>query len=122
MWDTQMNDFAARYLVVRYDVRGFGRSSSPEVDYAPRHDLAALLSHLAIDRAAVVGVSISGGIVVDFALAHPNVVWALVPVAAGLDGFDWSKDKVDERFGKEERAALEADDIEGATELNVRTG
>jgi pimeloyl-ACP methyl ester carboxylesterase len=26
MWDDQMNDFSKRYKVVRYDLRGFGKS------------------------------------------------------------------------------------------------
>jgi len=120
MWDPQMAPFAERYRVVRYDVRGFGRSSQPESDYAPHDDLKALLTHLGVERAAIVGVSMSGGIAVDFAVAYPEMVWALVPVAAGLYGFDWSKDEADERFGKEERAALEVGDIDGATEFNVR--
>jgi pimeloyl-ACP methyl ester carboxylesterase len=90
MWDAQVDPFSERYRVVRYDLRGFGRSSTPETDYAPHDDVRALLAHLNIDRAAVVGVSMSGGIAVDFALAHPEMLWALVPVAAGMDGYDWS--------------------------------
>ena len=120
MWDPQMDPFAERYQVIRYDVRGFGRSSSPDVNFAPHDDLAALLKHLSIERAAVIGVSMSGGITVDFALAYPDMVWALVAVAAGLYGFDWSKDEDDARFSTEERAALAAGDIERAVELNVR--
>ncbi len=120
MWDPQVGAFSERYRVVRYDLRGFGRSSTPETDYAPHDDLRALLDHLDIDRAAVVGVSDSGGIAVDFALAHPEMVWALVPVAAGLYGYSWSADKALERFGAEEKAAVEAGDIDRAVELNVR--
>jgi len=120
MWDPQIGPFAERYQVIRYDVRGFGRSSSPDVNFAPHDDLAELLKHLSIGRAAVIGVSMSGGIAVDFALTHPDMIWALVAVAAGLYGFDWSKDEDDARFSREERAALAAGDIERAVELNVR--
>ncbi len=120
MWDAQVGPFSERYRVVRYDLRGFGRSSTPETDYAPHDDLRALLAHLDIERAAVVGVSMSGGIAVDFALAHPAMLWALVPVAAGMDGYDWSADEALQRFGAEEKAAVEAGDIDRAVDLNVR--
>jgi pimeloyl-ACP methyl ester carboxylesterase len=120
MWDGQVGPFSELYRVVRYDLRGFGQSSMPETDYAPHDDLRALLAHLDIDRAAVVGVSISGGIVVDFALAYPEMLWALVPVAAGIDGYDWSTDEALQRFGAEEKAALDAGEIDRAVELNVR--
>lgn len=120
MWDAQMTPFSERYRVIRYDVRGFGRSSTPESEWSPHADLSALLTHLGVERAAVIGVSMSGGIAVDFALAYPQMVWALVPVAAGLDGFDWSRDQALKRFGEEEKAELTAGNIEKAVELNVR--
>ena len=120
MWDPQMAPFSERYQVVRYDVRGFGRSSQPESDYARHDDLRALLTHIGVERAAVIGVSDSGGIAVDFALAYPQMVWALVPVAAGLHGFGWGKDEALKRFGEEEKAALASGDLDLAVELNVR--
>ena len=120
MWDDQVGPFSERYRVIRYDLRGFGRSSTPETGYAPHDDLRALLAHLDIERAALVGVSISGGIALDFALAHPEMLWALVPVAAGMDGYDWSADEALQRFGAEEKAAVEAGDIDRAVDLNVR--
>ena len=120
MWDEQVGPFSERYRVVRYDLRGFGRSSAPETDYAPHDDLQALLAHLDIDHAALVGASMSGGIAVDFALAYAEMLWALVPVAAGIDGYDWSADESLQRFGAEEKAAVEAGEIDRAVELNVR--
>jgi len=120
MWDPQMAPFSERYRVIRYDVRGFGRSSRPESEWSPHADLSALLTHVGVERAAVIGVSMSGGIAIDFALAYPQMVWALVPVGAGLDGFDWSRDEALKRFGEEEKAELAAGKIESAVELNVR--
>ncbi len=120
MWDAQVDHFSERYRTVRYDLRGFGRSTMPQGDFAPHEDLRALFRHLGIERAALVGVSISGGIAVDFALAFPGMIWALVPVAAGLDGYDWSGDETLARLGADEKAALEAGDFDRAVELNVR--
>ena len=119
MWDAQVGPFSGHYRIVRYDLRGFGRSSMPEADFMPHDDLRLLLEHLEIEKPALVGVSVSGGIAVDFAIAHPGGLWALVPVAAGLDGYDWSGDESLARFGAEEKAAIEAGDLDRAVELNV---
>jgi pimeloyl-ACP methyl ester carboxylesterase len=121
LWDAQVGPLSERFTVVRYDLRGFGRSSSAEAPFCFHEDLHALLTGLGIDRTALVGASISGEIVIDFTLTYPNIVWALVPVAAGLEGFDyWSVDEDDKRFSEEESAAIEAGDIDLATDLNVR--
>jgi pimeloyl-ACP methyl ester carboxylesterase len=54
-------------------------------------DLRALLDHLGIGRADIVGLSMGGGIAVDFALAYPEAVRALIPVDSTLGGFRWSE-------------------------------
>src|SRR6266700_3805147 len=68
IWDEQMEPFAAAHRVVRYDLRGFGRSSPLERPFSARRDLADLLDALAIEGTALVGCSIGGGLAVDFAL------------------------------------------------------
>ena len=51
MWDSQFEEFAQRYQVVRYDVRGFGRSAPPtEESYSHVEDLKALLDLLSLPR------------------------------------------------------------------------
>ena len=45
-----------------------------------------MLDALGVDRAAIVGLSIGGGLALDVTLAHPDRVWALVHVAAGVSG------------------------------------
>ena len=39
MWDDQFVVFAQHYRVIRYDVRGFGKSELPPVPYTDRQDL-----------------------------------------------------------------------------------
>lgn len=91
MWDAQMDAFAAKFRVFRYDLRGFGRSTPPTAPYSHVDDLDALFRHLRIDRAAAVGVSFGGRIAIDFTLEHPEKVRALVAVAAAASGYnDWS--------------------------------
>jgi pimeloyl-ACP methyl ester carboxylesterase len=89
MWDEQVALFSEQYRVVRYDLRGFGRSAIPEagVHYQHQADLSALLDSFGIDRAAVLGLSLGGAVALDFALQHPERVRALVLAASTLPGF-----------------------------------
>jgi pimeloyl-ACP methyl ester carboxylesterase len=88
MWDDQFEAFAERYRVVRYDARGFGKSALPGSEkYMHAADLKALLEQLGIDRASVVGLSMGGGIAIDFALTYPEATRALVLVDSTLGGF-----------------------------------
>ena len=88
MWDDQFEPFARHYNVVRYDMRGHGRSTLPTDDpYLHGADLNALLEHLGIDRAHLLGLSSGGGAVIDFALLYPHKTTALIPVSTGPSGF-----------------------------------
>ncbi|MDQ2784320.1 MAG: alpha/beta fold hydrolase [Chloroflexota bacterium] len=92
MWDDQFAPFAERHRVVRYDVRGFGKSAPfGDAPYTHADDLAALLDHLAIPHAAIIGLSMGGGIAVNFALAYPAMTSALIPVDAVIGGYQWSE-------------------------------
>jgi pimeloyl-ACP methyl ester carboxylesterase len=84
MWDDQVESFAAQHRVVRYDLRGFGASADPRVgeEYSHADDLRALLTHLGIRRGALVGLSLGGWVVLEFALTYPELVTALVLVNA----------------------------------------
>jgi len=92
MWADQIDVFAARFRVLTYDLRGFGQSASPEseVPYTHADDLHALLDHLGIERAAVIGLSLGGRIAEEFALTYPDSLSALVLVDAALGGHQFS--------------------------------
>jgi 3-oxoadipate enol-lactonase len=118
-WDDQFPVFAEQFRVIRYDVRGYGKSSKPEREYSKIEDLRALLEQLRVDRAALVGCSMGGGIAIDFAVEHPQLVWALVPVAAALSGVeetDEEREKWAPVFGRIMEAA-NAGDIDRAVDL-----
>lgn len=91
MWDDQFEPLAHRYRVVRYDARGFGQSALPTGEtYAHTDDLKALLAYLGIAHACILGLSMGGGIAIDFALAHPEATDALIPLGSRLNG--WQPD------------------------------
>lgn len=91
MWEPQFDAFAATHAVVRYDLRGFGRSALPGSEpYTHQDDLRMLLDGLGIRRATLVGLSKGGGVALNFALTWPERVQALVLVDSVLGGYPWS--------------------------------
>ncbi len=91
MWDPQVGPLADRFRVVRYDCRGFGASGpfDPAVPYTHAGDLVALLDHLDIGEAVLIGLSFGGRVALQAALADPARVRGLVLLDAVLDGVPW---------------------------------
>ena len=118
MWDQQVQVFAQHYTVIRYDLRGYGKTAMPAGVFASHEDLAGLLSFLRVEKTHLVGLSYGGRIAIDFALIYPEIVETLVLGAPDVGGNTPSADL--QRFGAEEAAALERGDVAGATELNLR--
>jgi 3-oxoadipate enol-lactonase len=119
MWDPQVEAFASRYKVIRYDLRGFGKSTMPKEPFALRDDLLAVLRHLGITKAALVGCSMGGATAIDFTLEHPEMVTALVPVGAGVSGWnEWSAESIDAY--NQMMALVQKGDVESVRELDAR--
>jgi 3-oxoadipate enol-lactonase len=90
MWDDQFEPFARHYRVIRYDMRGYGKSALPTAEsYAPADDLMALLRHLGLRSAHILGQSRGGAVAIDFALTCPEATATLIAVDAVLRGFQW---------------------------------
>ncbi len=96
MWDDQVEALQDIAVVVRYDARGFGRSSAPApaVPYSNSGDLLALLDHLGVARALLVGLSMGGQIALHTALVAPQRIHGLVLLDSVLDGVDWDRQSV----------------------------
>jgi pimeloyl-ACP methyl ester carboxylesterase len=96
-WDPQVRALARQWRVVTYDVRGHGISEAPADPAAYSQpisiaDLRALMEHLQTGPAAVGGLSMGGNIALNFALAHPEMVTALIVADTGAgsdDAADW---------------------------------
>ena len=81
-WYPVMRELESYYHVVAPDLRGHGRSASPEsLDQysmeAYASDLEALLDHLGADLAAIAGWGFGGMVALQFATADPDRVAAL---------------------------------------------
>lgn len=81
LWDAQVEALAAHHDLVRYDVRGHGKSELPAPSFTfddLADDLEGLLGQLGIAQAHVVGLSMGGVIARLLALRHPQRVASLV--------------------------------------------
>jgi 3-oxoadipate enol-lactonase len=81
MWEPQLQDLARDFRVVRYDVRGHGRSAVPPGPYDMADlggDLVALLDRIGAARAHLCGVSLGGMLSLWTAAHHPDRVASLV--------------------------------------------
>lgn len=87
MWESQIRALETSFRVVRYDLRGHGRSAAPSGLYSGHADLREVLDALQIDRAAIVGLSAGSEVAVNFALTYPGRIARLVLASPGLGGY-----------------------------------
>ncbi|GAA1004147.1 alpha/beta hydrolase [Acrocarpospora pleiomorpha] len=119
MWDGVWEPLASAFRVIRLDLRGYGRSPLvAEKPYSNAGDVAELLDGLGIDAAVVVGSSGGGRVALELATIRPDLVSDLVLIASAA-GLPPTPEL--EAFGDEEDRLIEAGDVAGAAELNVRT-
>ncbi len=107
MWDEPFRELSKRFRVLRYDTRGYGESKTEAVEFSNRADLLALMVHLNIDKAIIVGNSRGGQIALDFTLENPSRVSGVVFVAGGLSGFDKTPTDVNKNPTEGEKAVFE---------------
>jgi pimeloyl-ACP methyl ester carboxylesterase len=69
-------------------MRDFGKSTMPVEGrpYSNHEDAAALMRHLGIEKAHVIGLSMGAGIAADFVLEHPEMSHPLVSVGPWVTG------------------------------------
>ncbi len=84
-WDYQFDEFAKNYHVIRYDLRGFGKSSVPDTTkpYQFVDELNNLMDYFNIKKAVIVGHSMGGVPAFKMAFNHPEKVLALVLLESG---------------------------------------
>jgi pimeloyl-ACP methyl ester carboxylesterase len=120
MWDDQIGEFARSHRVIAPDFRGFGRTKMVAGPFAHRHDLRALMDHLGVGHAILVGGSVSGRTALDFVLDYPQRVDALILAASALSGYRFT-DADTLAAWEASDAALEAGRHDEAAEIEMRT-
>ena len=120
MWDAQTDALVADRSVLRCDFRGFGQTVlRPGSDYSHAEDVLELLDELDVEHYDMVGASYGGFVALQVASAAPERLQRLVLLAPAADLVE--PDEALRRFWQQERDLLEAGDLDGATELNLRT-
>ena len=110
----------AGYRVLRYDMRGFGESTTEDVAYRPHADVVAVLDHFGVDRAAIAGNSMGGAFALDAVIESPERFVAYVWVGAGIGGFDRDALPSEDELFQAESDAEDASDWDLAAELDTR--
>lgn len=118
MFDAIWEPLARQFRVIRYDMRGFGKSSPVNGPVSRQADLEQLLKHLDITRCHLVGCSYGGEIALDLALENPDKVASLTLVAGTPSGFELKGEPP--RYMLEMFDAMKRGDIDRANELQIR--
>jgi pimeloyl-ACP methyl ester carboxylesterase len=118
IWLPVMERLPARYRLIRYDTRGYGRSPAAAAEFTQAGDLTTVLDDLGADRVVVVGHSGGGATAISFALACPARTRALLLLAPGVQDYPWPPD---DPFGTQGGVLHRAGDRDGLTELGLRT-
>jgi pimeloyl-ACP methyl ester carboxylesterase len=88
-WNNEFAYYANRFRVLRYDMRGYGKSEPVEGEFSHFQDLTALLDYLDLDESLILmGCSMGGGLAMNFALTQPSRVKALIMVGSGPSGLE----------------------------------
>lgn len=93
-WEPQMRAFGQRYRCITYSARGYTPSDVPADPnvYSYKHvmrDVVAVLDHLKIDKAHLIGLSMGGYTSLQVALNHPGRVRSLVLAGTGSGSERW---------------------------------
>ena len=85
-WADVQHILAPTYRTIAYDRRGFGETRYDPETFSHLSDAAAVVQHLGVDHAVLVGNSMGGALAIDFALEHSGTVRALVLIASAVSG------------------------------------
>jgi proline iminopeptidase len=122
-WEPQLREFGKRYRCVAYSARGYSPSDVPadKSAYSYLHvmrDCVAVLDHLKIERAHLVGLSMGGYTVLQVALNHPGRVRSMTLAGTGSGSERWYTDE----FHKHSRALAEQFEREGSSQVAATYG
>ena len=97
-WEPQMRHFGQRYRAICYNARGYPPSEVPEQpsSYSQGHaadDILAVLDHLGVERAHVVGLSMGGFATLHFGFRHPGRALSLTVAGCGYGAEPGQRDR-----------------------------
>ena len=118
-WNNEFAHFARHYRVLRYDMRGYGKSEPVDGEFSHLQDLNALLEALHLNQPLILmGCSMGGGLAMNFALTRPSQVEALIMVDSGPAGLEL--DVPEPAKFEDAEKAFKAGDLDGVAELETQ--
>src|SRR5574340_583674 len=88
-WNNEFEYFSRSYRVLRYDLRGYGKSDRITEPFRNIDDLRSLLDQLQLNEPLILmGCSMGGGLAMNFALEHPERARALIMVGSAPTGLE----------------------------------
>lgn len=110
----------AGYWTIAYDMRGYGESSSEDVEFVAYEDLLAVADHFGLGRVALVGNSMGAHWSLDAVVAAPDRFVALVFIGGGINGYAREHAPHEVPVFQAESDAEDAADWDLAAELDTR--
>ncbi|MGH6725669.1 MAG: alpha/beta fold hydrolase [Pseudolabrys sp.] len=122
-WEPQLREFGKRYRAIVYAFRGYTPSDVPADPsaYSYLHvmrDAVAVLDHLKIEAAHIIGLSMGGYTALQVALNHPARVRSLTLAGTGSGSERWYT----EAFHKSSRALGDVFEREGSAAVAATYG
>jgi len=89
MWDDVFFKLAKNFRVIRYDLRGYGKSDNPESGYGylQADDLKNFMDALGIKKAHLAGLSLGGMTVTEFMALYPEMVMTATISSGALNEY-----------------------------------
>jgi 3-oxoadipate enol-lactonase len=124
LWFPTLTQLAMQHRAIAADTRGHGESDKPEGPYSIAQfadDWAALLDHLRVRKATLVGLSQGGMVALALAISRPELVARLVLVATACRSHPDAKANMEARIaaladaGPEAAAQIAAESIFSTT-------
>ena len=97
-WTGWIGELSKTRKVIAVEMQGHGRTADIERDLSFENladDVAALLDHLKIPSADLIGFSMGGGVAMQCAIRHPEKVRKVVSISAVFRHDGWVKEAVD---------------------------
>src|SRR5262245_50402482 len=113
-WPDAIARLSKSQQVIAVEMQGHGRTADVDRDFSYENladDIAALLDHLKIKQADVLGYSLDGGVATQVAIRHPEKVGKVVSISAAFRHDGWAKETV-EMFPKVEPGIFKGSPIE----------
>jgi len=119
IWDAQAKELMKDHVIIMLDLPGHGKTKDGPEPPMAADVIKVVMDSLQIKKANLVGISLGGAVVTDFAIAHPQRVEKLILVSTALIGWDEGRklDTTTTQYFSQFNTALTNKDTAGAAEV-----